>query len=235
MNLYTERIGTYQDLLKQESAKSTRTGAFRLLAALLTGLSIYVYYHFDNAYAILTILLGGTVFFYLINKHRTIKKKIALYRELIHINEREICALQGDLSAFPAGDEYLETEHPYTHDLDIFGQNSLFQSINRTSTAIGRNKLAHLFKTQRQEDILTNQQAIQELAQKIDWRQHFTAKGNLNPDDKNSIQHIHHWITDASYFQTKKIYRKFAYLLPAILYFFAAAYLITDENIYYQG
>ncbi len=234
-NTYTERISTYSKLLQEEKVKSTRVGTLRLLAALVTAFSIYIHFSYDSFYAIVFIFLGGIVFFSLIKKHSALKKQILLYRELIHINEKEIEALQGDLSSFQTGLEYLETQHPYTHDLDIFGHHSLFQHINRTGTAIGKDKLAAFFKEQNQQDILANQEAINELSAKIDWRQQFTAKGQLNKDDKGSIKDIRNWVTSTSYFHSKKLYRKLGYILPAILYVFVAAWLITDQDIYYQG
>ncbi|MDB5272902.1 MAG: mutS 2 [Chitinophagaceae bacterium] len=232
--VYAERIIDYTALLKAESTKNTTIGTLRLLAALTAGLAIYFYFQYDNLYTILLILVSLAAFFLLIKKHNTIKKKIQLYRGLIDLNEQEIEALHGNLSSFPTGIEYVETEHPYTHDLDVFGTKSLFQHINRTCTAIGRNKLALLFKAQDQQAIFKNQESIKELSTKIDWRQHFTAKGNLIKDDKDSIIDIRQWIAGGSYFQDHTIYKKLGYLLPALLYLFAATYLITDQNSYYQ-
>jgi MutS domain V len=234
-NIYRERIGKYTLLLRDEKVKSTRIGTFRLFAALLTGIAVYFYFKDNSFYPVLFILLGCFVFFSLIKKHKALKKQILLYKELISINEKEVKALQGDLSSFATGLEYVETEHPYTHDLDIFGHHSLFQQVNRTCTAIGKNKLATLFKEQNPQEILIHQEAIKELSVRIDWRQLFTAKGNLMKDDEDSIHSIHQWIGNTSYFQSHLLYKKLAYILPAILCLFAAAYFITDQSLYYQG
>lgn len=234
-NIYTQQISKYTSLLQKEKAASTRIGTLRLLAALVTAVSIYIYFNYDSFYALIFILLGLAVFFLLIKKHNALKHQILLYKELIVINEKELKATQGDLNSFPTGLEYVETEHPYTHDLDIFGHHSLFQHVNRTCTAIGRNKLALLFKKQHPQEILANQDAVKELSEKIDWRQNFSAKGQLTKDDKDSIEKIRQWGQNSSYFQSHKLYKKLGYILPAILYLFAATYLITDQDIYYQA
>jgi len=234
-NTYTERISKYRQLLEAEQSKSTRIGSLRLLAVFITAVAVYYYFNYDSVYSSVFILLGIFVFFALIKRHNALKKQILLYKELILINEKEIKALDRNFSSFPTGLEYVEPEHPYTHDLDIFGHHSLFQHINRTCTAIGKNRLALFFKEQKQQDILVNQEAVKELAAKIDWRQLYTAKGQLTQDDKGSIENIKNWVSSASYFQTRKIYQKLGYILPAILYLFAAAYLITDQDIYYQA
>ena len=46
----------------------------------------------------------------------------------------------GEFLDFDHGMEFLQDNHPYAADLDIFGQGSIFQIINRTSTQEGKRK-----------------------------------------------------------------------------------------------
>ena len=43
-------------------------------------------------------------------------------------------------------DEYIDSDHSYTYDLDLFGNKSLFHCINRSVTIFGKNRLAQYFK-----------------------------------------------------------------------------------------
>ena len=45
----------------------------------------------------------------------------------------EIEALAGNTAAFDGGGEYADPAHPYTSDLDIFGDDSVFKILNRGS------------------------------------------------------------------------------------------------------
>ena len=47
----------------------------------------------------------------------------------------------------PDGREFANETHPWTHDLDVFGQGSLFQMLNECRTQPGRQRLAQLMKT----------------------------------------------------------------------------------------
>ncbi len=67
-------------------------------------------------------------------------------RALRQTHENEISALQGDFSAFMTGEEYVNKQHEYSFDLDIFGTDSLFNRICRTTTRIGTDRLAHLLQ-----------------------------------------------------------------------------------------
>lgn len=80
--------------------------------------------------------------------------------------ENEIKALNGDFSAFPNGEAYVNPAHEYTYDLDIFGEQSLFQRLNRTITKEGSDRLAHLLSHYPTEEHLINERntAIRELA-----------------------------------------------------------------------
>jgi len=85
-----------------------------------------------------------------------------------------------------AGTEFLHSSHNYNEDLDIFGNRSLFQLINRTATAYGRIALAKRLSNPITDiDILkARQNAIYELRDKPDWRQNFQAIGNIFNEKK---------------------------------------------------
>ncbi|MCU4155318.1 hypothetical protein J1N10_04985 [Carboxylicivirga sp. A043] len=79
------------------------------------------------------------------------------------------------------GAQFIEPEHNYAHDLDLFGKGSLFQFINRTSTLGGLKQLAYKLKniSLSSDDIQSKQTAIKELARQNEFRQHFYALGAL--------------------------------------------------------
>ena len=76
-----------------------------------------------------------------------LKRNIRKRETLIEINQREIDAIQGNYAVFEPGTEFIDHQHPYTHDLDVFGIGSLFQYINRTSTIFGKRRLADFFQS----------------------------------------------------------------------------------------
>src|SRR5690606_7402029 len=74
-------------------------------------------------------------FGFLIKRYNKVayQKRQAIF--LKEINENEILKLENKLSDFPTGQAFINNDHPYVADLDIFGPHSLFQLINRTTTA----------------------------------------------------------------------------------------------------
>lgn len=94
-----------------------------------------------SIFAILPFIL----FIWLVKRHNFWFHRKDFLKKKIVINEQELRAIQYDFSDFDGGKEYIDPGHLYTFDLDIFGEHSLFQYINRTSTPVGKEHLAEWF------------------------------------------------------------------------------------------
>ena len=88
-------------------------------------------------YAKLLFFLGVVVFAYWTYRHFG---WLNLTAALLCANE--IDGLGGTFSAFRDGSEYVNPQHEYAYDLDLFGKDSLFNRINRTVTRKGSDRLA---------------------------------------------------------------------------------------------
>ena len=82
------------------------------------------------------------LYFYIRNLDTKNDRKIADASALKLVYEKEVAYQTGDYTKFDAGERYLQPTHPFTFDLDIFGQGSLFQRINRTISSGGSDYLA---------------------------------------------------------------------------------------------
>ena len=71
----------------------------------------------------------------------------------------------------------MDHNHPYTTDLNIFGQGSLFQYINATSSFRGERILAGLCRSSAAEKIRLRQEAVSDLSARLDFRQYLQAAG----------------------------------------------------------
>ena len=101
--------------------------------------------------------------------------KITRLRAFQKVYKDELAALNDDYGAFDDGAIYVDPQHEYAYDLDIFGEHSLFQRLNRTVTAIGRERLAEKFQhlPADRHAVLAYQEAIGELSEMTDWRLRF--------------------------------------------------------------
>lgn len=231
LDIYNQRITFIQKRLTELRKKSNLIGYIRLAVALCLGIGIYMYTQFTSDINILFLITNSIVFIFLLRIHRKVKQQVTLQTELLNINQKEFAYIQGDCSGFENGEEYIDSSHSYSYDLDLFGTHSLFQHINRTSTHIGKAKLANFFNNPNKEEIIHNQKAIQELSTQIDWRQEYSAQGKLNQDSKESLQKITAWITSNSSFNKKSSFLYWSYLSPVVLTGISIGYLISNNNV----
>jgi hypothetical protein len=76
------------------------------------------------------------------------------------------------------GEDFLEPEHPYARDLDLFGKGSLFELLCTARTSAGKNILAEwLLGAPAVPEIERRQGAIRELAPRLDFREEIAASG----------------------------------------------------------
>ena len=139
------------------------------------------------------------------------------HENLLRINEHEAKSLTGDVSGFANGSEFIDPHHPYTHDLDIFGDGSLFQSVSRCNTIRGKQRMASRLSDALldYEEILENQIAIKELAQKTEFRQHFQAAGLEIKEQPHDHEELLAWLRSPSILFTKDWFKIVLYALPA--------------------
>ncbi|MCK5243011.1 DNA mismatch repair protein [bacterium] len=143
---------------------------------------------------------GLTLFICLVLLHSRNDRAFQKHRQLLYINETGVRRLEGTWTQIEdVGNEFVDYQHQYSFDLDIFGHYSVFQWINSTNTYFGRHTLkeALLNPVIDTTIIKKNQSAIKELAEKIDWRQNFEAEGRLIPNAQKKPQGLLDWISTA--------------------------------------
>ncbi|RAU83820.1 MutS-related protein [Pontibacter arcticus] len=208
--LFTDRALQFGQQEKKASGKSSTVSWLRL-GVFMAGVAVA--YHFfnsgQNAYGILSILGFYILFTVVLRWHARLDFKYKQLQLTRKLNEEENARLQGKLTAFDGGDDFINAQHAYTSDLDIFGQNSLFQLVNRSVTSIGKYKLAGwLQQAAPAIEIKQRQEAVAELAteSKLDWLQYFLAlprhyKHTLKPAD-----------TFINWFRNHSFYPKYGWL-----------------------
>ena len=136
------------------------------------------------------------LYFYIRNLDTKNDRKIADALALKLVYEKEVAYQTGDYTKFDAGERYLQPTHPFTFDLDVFGQGSLFQRINRTISSGGSDYLAEslsgkwesLPTTELLKHIEQRVEAIGELAKNEPFLSQFKAQGAEKPIDTAAVK-----------------------------------------------
>jgi ABC-type multidrug transport system fused ATPase/permease subunit len=207
--IYQKRIEQFSSEIKSAEKTYNRISLMRLFASIAAASGLVLNFYFDAAvFGNIVFSAGLFIFIALVILHiRVIERKQYLQRMLL-INKDSYARTTGEWIEFPdAGEEYSDLDHPYSRDLDVFGKASLFQLINATNTPHGRMLLAATLKKpyKPHREIIRMQDAVTELAEKIEWRQRFQAEG-MRFDNKNSSSLPDFSREDAVFSSKKMIY-----------------------------
>ena len=215
---YQQRIGTFNSEIAQLRKPLQWIPWSRLLLFILTGFSIFYAVKFPGALFVVAAILLFTGFLLAGWYDSKLKKRIHWFQQMVKINELEIKALQGDYAAFDPGNEFINQDHPYTHDLDIFGAGSLFQYINRTATIFGKERLADYFGNafNYSDEILARQQSITELSANIEFRQTLQLIFMDQDTSREDLDALTGWLNGNEGIFWVKPLKLFSYILPLV-------------------
>ncbi|MDR2626968.1 MAG: DNA mismatch repair protein MutS [Dysgonamonadaceae bacterium] len=176
-------------------------GSLRLVTVVLAALTIYFYKDAGSIFIVTGISVALVIMLVLIKKHNGLFRKKDYLTVSMRVSWEELEAIDYRFSSFDGAPEKIDATHAFSHDVDLFGNRSLFQSINRTVTPNGKEILARWFEsplTDRQS-IAGRQDAIRELAQQQSLRSDFRIKGLLHPGTEQDIEKLQQFTLEPNY------------------------------------
>jgi hypothetical protein len=232
MEIYLKRGKGYSDELDKINKKYNSISFFRLLSIILFLGALYYYIQTQSGIFIVLAVLLFAFFIFLMRFHTKLAFQKEINKALLLINNNEISYLKRETIPFANGKVFQNFQHPYAYDLDIFDEHSLFQNLNRTATFIGKKTLAEqLLRILPNKEILSNQAAIKELSEKLNWRQEFLALAKVSHDNQISYETLIRWSKFRSAPLSKGIVL-ISFLLPALFSGVLMAYIITSNLVF---
>ena len=193
-NHYTERLSLTKGQLQQVKKQIFRISMLRL-ALFVAGVAGIYFFLSQTPLLIICICLTFLPLFILVKIHNRFFIRKEWLETQARIIQEELQALSGDYSSFEDGKEYVNPEHPYSFDLDIFGRRSLFQSINRTCTFFGKDRLAKWLQNHLHEktSIEKRQEMVREISEHTLFREQFRIAGLVHHGQSSDGEKIQAW------------------------------------------
>ena len=232
MQAYSSLKDQYTQQLISIKKTYTMISMLRLTLVCIAILCFY-FYITTQAFSVLFIGLSSLmIFIFVLTWHKRKSTEMLLKQTLININTTEIDFLQNKNLSFEDGSEYNDISHPYTFDLDIYGKNSLFQHLNRTATHIGKTYLANSLQSVLPNTMIANKQAaIQELSDKLVWRQEILAHAQIANDTKTVYTKLLDWSLGPKS-KVSLALQIFSIASPIGLYILLITSLFAESGIY---
>ena len=231
---YTNRITEIQGYEKSATRLLRLIGSLRLVAFLATLISVFAVIPRHLPLGVILLILSVVAFFWLIRRFHAINLRREHLRKLIQLNREEKESLSGNFSFYDNGSEFEDSNHAFSYDMDLFGEGSIFQYLNRSATTHGKIYLADLLTgcTAEPDTIRSRQESVKELEEHILMLQDFRATGNIYPDAFEDVKMLQGWINEPVYFLSKKALMLLAKILPVLILFSVPAAVINSGMIY---
>lgn len=195
------RIEQHKKLAESQQEKAAKykkqlnaNSIFRLAVFLCGAVLVYLFHRNTPA---VVLAATGTIaaFAALLTRHKKLSESRAKAETLVKIAKNELRAFNHDFSAFDGAPERINPEHDFSFDLDIFGEKSVFQQLNRASLSLGKETLADMVEKplENSAEIELKQHAVKELSEKEDFCLQFRTIGMLSDDkllNNNAIEQL---------------------------------------------
>ena len=213
---YRNKLVGVEAELKLLQKKLNRNTLLRLISFLAIFLFLFGLAQLNLYLAITLSVLSVIVFGFLVKNHIYLQQLKKHKQAEANILENELDAINYVFTSFRAGDEYINTQHRFSHDLDLFGNGSLFQMINRSVTQSGELNLAKHLSVEQTigAEVRKMQQAVQELSENPDLLIYFRSTGSLSGITFEDKKLIHEWRNEPLYIAGKNWINIIRYLFP---------------------
>lgn len=225
ITFYQSRLKELAIEVKKYSQRSKMWVFIRLICFI--GIILLAYFLFPYTFISTAALIVSVVLFlFFVRKSAENREKLNYVKQLVLINENEIKASNHDFSAFKNGKEYIDPNHSFSYDMDLFGNRSFFQFLNRTVTKKGEEALVYRLLNGISSP-KESAEAIDELTEKKEWYQGYLAHGSTLEKDETekSISR-----TIGGNVEVKRWVNILRFVLPVLTILLSAAYYFDIIN-----
>jgi len=196
-DFYQHQLEKFTRQVIKLQQKRARFGWARFAVFLMTIVAAYQLFSSYGLAGFIPTVLGIGILLYLVSLDTFNNEKLRNAKTLIQLNEDELRALNHQYTDRENGSQFIPHEHAYANDLDIFGPASVYQWLSRCYTEQGRQRLAaNLLQPLSVSFLLSRQEAVKELAQKLDWRQQWQSFAMQTTITTATEQKIESWLKE---------------------------------------
>jgi len=181
---YQERLSVLNTSYQKVKKEHRILSFLRLILFITIFISFYAFW--GQTVLIPAFVIGIVAFLFSVNLSVNKKTEKDLLEALISINQNELKVLEGDWSSMEDGVEFKNPKHAYANDMDLFGNKSVFQLLNRTVSSNGKRYLAEALSKGTNNPSL-NAQCIEALTNNISWGQEFMSEGIVRKAEGDKI------------------------------------------------
>jgi hypothetical protein len=175
---YANRLAARRSALNHEQQRSRKTWFWRRVVFAIIALIIIL--ALEKVVAWWFIAPPVIAFIALMAIHQRVHATVARLERAVKFYERGFRRLEDDWQGSgEKGERFADRSHPYSEDLDLFGEGSMFELLSTARTKAGEERLASwLLAPAPVPEILARQQSVDELRLRLDLREDVALLGD---------------------------------------------------------
>ncbi len=196
LDLYRSRKHDFEQLAQKLDRQGLRLANTRLVLFLAAAaLAVLVWIHRLPNEVLWPALAAFASFIAVALWHDRVIGREQRAKIRAQINDNGLARLEDRWDSLPAkGERFLDPEHPYARDLDIFGAHSLFQLVDATTIRPGEDVLGRwLSAPSPLAEVAARQEAVRELAPLFELRETLECEGRLLAREKPDVAALIAW------------------------------------------
>ena len=176
IEIYNSRKIEFLKIAEALRRKHFQYSIIRLVIFIAGITAMILTFNYSIIFFIAIIILTIAGFGFCLFSQFKLEKEKKHHEALADINKNEVNTIINGSNSYYNGQHYEVDYHPYSLDLDIFGNFSLYRSLNRCKTYDGLLHLSNwISKLQALPDIHARQEAVKELTPDLTFRQELAA------------------------------------------------------------
>lgn len=229
-DFYLKELTEHRSRHRRLRKKAVTVSVLRLACFVLFVFSAYRFFQAYQMPWLLAAVLLLVGFVVLIRLFLDLSARKKLAEKLVFLTENELGMLEHGSNKFPDGSDTADRSI-YADDLDVFGQQSVFHLLNRTTTSHGNSALAAKLNHPpgSRTDIIGYQEAVRTLATQPGRRQLITAHGLLQTEEKEDVRNLRQWLDTGNRIRGKRWLTVLRAILPP-LNIAALLYYLSEDN-----
>jgi hypothetical protein len=224
---YDVRLGARRAELEHQLARH-RVIANARVATFIAGIVVVCLVFGPVRISVIWLSLPVAMFLFLVMRHDQVGRARRRAERAVEFYERGIARLEHRWSGTgQSGVRFVDENHPYALDLDLFGKGSIFELLCTARTRDGEDTLAAwLQRPAEAGEVGARQEAVRELRDRLDLREELALLGSQIPEGVD-LSMLREWAGRPPLL-TERWAARFAFILPAIAIAGLAMWLILD-------
>jgi hypothetical protein len=175
---YVQRQAFFERLRRHHASAEARMGPFRLVAAALIVVALFLYAGGPRIPVYWPLLAVGA-FIAVVSWHNAVRRKLGRAERALRFYEARLARVDDRwIGTGQGGERFDPPHHVYAADLDLFGRGSLFELLSTARTRMGEETLARWLLEPAPAHTLRDRHAcIEDLRNRLDLREDLALEG----------------------------------------------------------